>query len=136
LIVRLPAPVAPLVIDNQLAELVAVALHVLPVVRLMLPVDTDVATVRAAGESEYVQAPFCVMLRIAEPTVSVADLAEDEPFAATLYLTVPFPLPLGVLMVSQPAELVAVHAHPLEAVTVAEPVDEVFATVTVPGETL
>jgi hypothetical protein len=112
-------------------------LHVLPVVKLMLPVDDDVATVRAAGESEYVQAPFCVMLRIADPTVSVADLDEDEPFAATLYRTVPFPLPLGVLaIVSQLAELVAVHAQPVEAVTVADPVDAVFATVAISGETL
>jgi hypothetical protein len=122
------------VIVNQLAELVAVPLQVLPVVKLTLPVDTGGPTLRAVGEKEYAQAPFCVMLRIADPTVTVAERDDVEPFAATLYRTVPLPLPLAApLTVNQLAELVAVHAQPLAAVTVAEPVDAVLASVTSSG---
>jgi len=68
-------------------------------------------------------------------TVSVPLRACVEPFVAALKLTVPLPEPLAPLViVSHPALLVAVHAHPLVAVTAVDPVPPAPGTDWLVGE--
>ncbi len=56
-------------------------------------------------------------------------------FAATLYASVPLPLPLAPLViVNHGALLVAVHAHPLFAATEKLPVERSDPTDTLAGE--
>jgi hypothetical protein len=67
-------------------------------------------------------APACVTVKVRPATVKVAVRIDDVVFAAALNATGPEPLPLAPdVTVSQAALLVAVHAHPVGAVTVTEP---------------
>ncbi len=69
------------------------------------------------------EAPACVIVNVSPPAVIVPVRADVVGFAATLKLTVPLPEPLDPLViVIQLAESVAVHAQPLPAVTVKDPV--------------
>ena len=72
--------------------------------------------------------PLCVTVTVWPATVRVPTRWAVDVFAVALKVTVPFPLPLAPpVTVSQPALLVAVHAHPGPAVTpvVEEPAAEV-----------
>jgi hypothetical protein len=64
----------------------------------------------------------------------VAVLALAAVFAATLKLTVPLPVPLGVTTVSQPASLTAVHAHPPLDVSVIDPLPAASEKLWLAGE--
>lgn len=69
--------------------------------------------------------PVCVMANVCAAMVTVADRDKVLAFAATLYETVPFPLPVDVV-VTHAALLEAVHPHPAVAVTpmVPDPAEE------------
>ena len=70
-------------------------------------------------------------------TVSVADRAEVEVFAAAVKLTVPLPEPLEpAVIVTHPALLPAVHEHPAVVVTAALPDPPVAAKFCDAGERL
>ena len=84
MIVPLPDPLALPVIVNQLDELAAVHEQLPPAVTLTLPVTAVGVTVRDVGDKEYAHPPFCVMLNLANPTVSVADRDDVELFAVML----------------------------------------------------
>jgi len=63
------------------------------------------------------------------PTDTVATRAVVVVLTATLYDTVPFPLPLAPdVMVSQPALLPAAHAQPVGAVTFTDPAPPAVAS--------
>jgi hypothetical protein len=116
----LPLPVAPAVIVSQAALLVAA--HAQPVAAVTLtapPVIPAATTLADAADSVGAQgAPACVTVKATPPIVSVAERAVVVGFAVTLYVTDPLPLPVApALMVIQAALSVAVHAHPVTAVT-------------------
>ena len=78
----------------------------------------------------------CETVTVCPATVSVPDRAAPPVFAATEYVTVPFPLPLAPdVTVMNEALLVAVHAQPEDAVTATVAVPPVFATDCVVGLT-
>jgi len=67
--------------------------------------------------------PAWVTVTVWPAIVSVALRATLDALAVTLYVTVPFALPLApAVTVSHAALLVAVHAQPVAAVTLTEPV--------------
>ena len=73
--------------------------------------------------------PTCDTVNICPAMVNVPLREVVELFAAALKLTAPLPEPLApAVMVSQLAPLVAVHAHPVPAVTLVVPVPPVAAT--------
>ena len=109
---------------TQLALLAAVHPH---------PVDAVTATVPAlAPDTTFVDAgeivdthgmPACVIVNVLPPTVSVPVRGVVAVFAATLYVTEPLPAPFApAVTVIHASLLVAVHAHPVAAVTVMVPV--------------
>jgi hypothetical protein len=134
--VPFPVPLAPLVIVNQLAPLVAVQLQPAAPVTADVPVPPPNATDWLVGEMLTLQLPaawFTVKVRPA--IVRVPLRADDVGFAAPLNPTVPLPDPLAPLVtVSQPALLVAAQAQPANAVTVLEPVPPAAAIDWLVGE--
>lgn len=67
--------------------------------------------------------------------VSVPDCGAP-PFAATVAVTVPLPVPEAGLTVTKPALLTAVHVQELSPVTVIVTVPPLLATVAVAGDTV
>ena len=135
--VPLPLPLAPPLMVSHPALLVAV--HVQPVAAVTFVVDDPAAevSVRDVGETPKVQEmPLWVTETVWPATVSVPTRWDVDVLAVALKVTVPLPLPLAPpLMVSHPALLVAVHVHPVAAVTLV--VDDPAADVRVAevGET-
>jgi hypothetical protein len=121
--VPLPEPLAPLVIVNHDALLVAVQLHPVGAVTVIEAVPPAAAMVRAVLDSVYVHAtPACVTVTVCPAIVRVALRDEVAVFAVAVTVTVPLPDPLAPLVsVSQLALLVAVQVQPAGAVTVTEP---------------
>lgn len=115
----LPEPLAPLAIVSQVAPSVAVHAHPVPAVTDTEPLPPAAGMLCVGADAAYVQAvPACVIVTIRPAAVSVALRAVVEVFAAAVKATVPVPVPLAPLvMVNQVAESVAVHAHPVPAVT-------------------
>jgi hypothetical protein len=63
-------------------------------------------------------APACETVNVCPAIVAVPLRCVVDVFAATVTVTLPLPVPADpAVIVSQPAPLVAVHAHPLPAVT-------------------
>jgi hypothetical protein len=80
-------------------------------------------------------AAVCVTLNVPVPALIVAERSTVVGFAATLYATVPSPVPLGALVIVNHGALVdAVHAHPLFAATEKLPVEASDPTDTLEGE--
>lgn len=85
----------------------------------------------AAGELRFAMngvsvnaqgAPACVTVKILSPMINVPVRVALVVFAATLYATVPFPVPVAPTpTVIQATLLVAVQLHPVGAVTVTAP---------------
>ena len=76
-----------------------------------------------------------VTLNVPVPALMVAERCAVVGLASTLYATVPFPLPLGALViVNQGALLDAVDAHPLFAATEKLPAATPDPTDTLAGE--
>jgi uncharacterized protein YhhL (DUF1145 family) len=123
-----PDPLAPAVTVIHEALLVAVQLQPLPAVTVIVPEPPVAATDCDVGLIAYVQdAAACVTVKVVPATVSVPARDVVAVFAATLNVTEPLPDPLEpAVTVIQLALLVAVHPHPVPAVTeiVPEPPEE------------
>jgi hypothetical protein len=116
----LPLPVAPALIVIHAALLVAVHAHPVAAVTLTVPPVTPAAggLADAAPIVGAQGAPAWVTVNATPPTVIVAERAVVVGFAVTVYVTEPLPLPVApALMVIHDALSVAVHAHPVTAVT-------------------
>ena len=120
--VPLPLPLLPEVTVNHGALLEAVQAHPVPAVTLTLPVPPPACALPLGGAIENVHAPVWFTVKVWPPIVSVPDRAAPE-VDATVYCTVPLPLPVAPdVTVSHGTLLVVVHAHPAPAVTVTLPV--------------
>jgi hypothetical protein len=82
--VPFPVPLAPLVIVIHDPERVAVHEHPLATVTVTLAVALAGVKPRLVGVTVKAHEPFCVSVKVAEPTVRVAERAVDAVFAATL----------------------------------------------------
>jgi hypothetical protein len=104
---------------TQLAELEAVQAQPVPAVTATVPVAPAAAIVADVLETSNVHgvAPLCVAVTDCPAMLAVAVRAVVVVCAAAVSVTLPFPVPLALPSVSQPAELVAVQAHPWPAVT-------------------
>ena len=135
--VPLPLPLAPPLMVSQAALLVAA--HVQPVAAVTTVLDDPAAEVSVAevGDTPKVHAaPSWITETVWPATVNMPLRCDVEGLAVALNVTVPLPLPLAPpLMVSQVALLLAVHVHPVAAVTAV--VDDPAAEVNVAevGET-
>ena len=116
----LPKPLAPAVIVNQLALLVAV--HPQPACAV-----TDSAVLPPPGVADTVTgftvklhaAPGCVKVTICPATVTVPMRSSAVGLAAAVTLTVPSPVALApTVTLSHAVLVVATHAQPPGAVTV------------------
>ena len=126
----MPVPLTPAVIVIHAALLVAVQLQPAAAVTVTTPVPALDVALAEAGEIVGVHgAPACVTVKVLPAIVTVPVRDVVPVFAATSYVTDPLPLPVApALIVIQAALLVAVHAHPLPAVTVTVPLTVVEAT--------
>jgi hypothetical protein len=109
----------------QLALLVEVQLQPVPAVTVTVPVvAADDVRFDEVGAMVNVQgAPAWVTVKVWPAIVSVPVRDEVLVLAATLYATVPLPVPLvPEVIVIQLALLAPVHVQPVPAVTVTEPV--------------
>jgi hypothetical protein len=115
----LPEPVAPAVIVTHPALLAAVHEQPAVVVTATLPDPPAATKFWDAGERLNAQlAAACVTVKVCPATVNVAERAAVVVFAAAANVTVPLPLPVAPAeMVTHPALLVAVQAHPALVVT-------------------
>jgi len=118
-----PFPVAPPVSVIQVALLADVQPHPASVVTVDDPVDAPAPTDRLDGEIEYVHgAADCVTVNVWPAIVSVPVRNDALGFAAMLNVAEPSPLPdVAPTSVSHEVLLLAVHAHPIGASMVAEP---------------
>lgn len=122
--VPLPLPLAPLVTVIHAALLAAVQAQPASVVTVTVPVvATDVLSNTDEGRMVYVHgAPGCVIVNVLPPIVSVPLRDVVLVFCVTLYVTLPFPVPLAPTpIVIHASLLVAVHPQPVPAVTVINP---------------
>jgi hypothetical protein len=125
----LPVPEAPAVTVIQGTFDAAVHAHPFPAVTLTV-VDPPAALIPCcSGAMVNVQAVPCVTVNVSPATVSVPT-RPGPVFGAAVKLTVPLPLPDAPLLIeSQGALLIAVHAQPPGAVTPTEPVPPDVGTV-------
>ena len=135
--VPLPEPLAPPLTVSQEALLVAVHVHALAAVTAVVDDPPADVSVRESGDTLSVQdVPLWVTVTAWPATVSVPMRCAVDVFAVTLKVTVPLPEPLApLLMVSQAALLVAVHVHPVAAVTAAVDDPAAEASVAEVGDT-
>ena len=121
----LPVPLAPLAMVIQLVAVEAVHAQPLPAVTATAPLPPVAVGDVLVGSIEYVHggggggggAAACVTVNVCVAIVRVPVRAEPV-LAAMAKPTAPFPEPLAPLViVSHEALVVAVHAHPLGAVT-------------------
>jgi hypothetical protein len=90
------------------------------VVTPIVPVVVDAGTISVVGENVYEQARFCVTVNV-DPAIVIVPVRLVVPvFAATVYVAVPFPLPVDEVTIHG-APLTAVHAQPAGAVTLMLP---------------
>ena len=117
--VPLPDPLAPLVMVNHGALLVAVQLQPAGAVTAIEAEPPAAGIIRSVGDNVYVHgAPPCVTVTVCPAMVSVALRNAAEVFAVAATFTVPLPDPLAPLViVNHAALLVAVHVQPAPAVS-------------------
>jgi hypothetical protein len=134
----LPLPLAPPMTVIQEALLVAVHVQPLATVTGTVPLKVPATAVPDIGEIVATQGvPACVTVNVLPPIVRIPLRGVLPEFAATLYVTVPLPVPAApALIVIQETLLVAVHAQPVPAETAADPVKPVAATFDDAGETV
>jgi hypothetical protein len=127
--VPLPVPDAPESIVIQLSFSDAVQPHEPAAVTVTVPLPPSFGNDADMGEMEKVQTnASCVTVNVCPPIVSVP-VRDDPLLAAIVKLTVPLPLPVGpAVIVSQLTPGAAVHAQPLPAVTVTDPVPPLATT--------
>ena len=116
----LPVPLLPAVtVIHAVLLLAPVHVHPLVVVTAAVCDPPAAITLCAVGAMLKLHAPAWVTVTVCPAIVSVPVRGLVEVFAATVYATVPFPVPLPPLVtVIQDALLAPVHAQPLVAVTV------------------
>lgn len=116
-----PLPVAPAVSASHDTLVAAVHAHPVGVVTVVEPEPPAAPTLPPTGEIEYEQpTPFCETVSAWPAIVSVPERAIELLLAATVKPTLPLPVPVAPLaIVIHEAPLVAVHAQPLAAVTLA-----------------
>jgi hypothetical protein len=134
-----PLPLAPLVTVIQVTFDLAVQAQVLGLVTVSVPVDALADGAAVVGDTVKEQvAPACVTVTGLPATVTVADREDVLVFAATLYRTVPLPVPLEPLeIVIQLALSLAVHVQLAVVVTeIALPVVPAAAGAAAVGETV
>ena len=138
LTVPLPDPLAPLVTVSHDALLVAVQVQPVAAVTVTAPLPPPDTMLKAVADSVNVQGtPAWVTVTLCPATVTVALCDNELVFAVAVMVTVPFPDPLAPLVtVNHAALLVAVHAHPVGAVTVAEPLPPPATMFKLVGETV
>ena len=120
--VPFPLPLAPDVTVIHDAAGIAVQAHDDAAVTVTVPFPPPAAIFALVGAMLTVHACAWLTVKVWPPMVSVA-LRPAPVLAATENATVPLPVPLAPdVIVIHGALLVAVHAHPLVAVTVTEPV--------------
>jgi hypothetical protein len=105
---------------NVIHETELVALHEHPELAVIdtLPDDIDDQTDTAVGEMLTSHWPDCVTVKARPAIVNIPVRTAEVVFAATLKVTVPFPVPVAPpVMVIQATELVAVQLQPPLAVT-------------------
>jgi hypothetical protein len=113
-----PLPLPEALVGNVIHDTVDVALHEQPVGVVTVIVRVPPTTFRLTGDTMMLQtAPACVTSTALSAIVRVADLGEDEVFAAIVRPTVPAAVPPLVLSVIQETGDCAVHEHPSPAVT-------------------
>jgi hypothetical protein len=120
----LPDPDAPPVIEIHVALSLVVHAHPAGAVTAIVFVDAAGPSDATVGEIAYVHgAPACVTVIVCPAIVIVPVRLLVSALAATLYDTLPFPVPLApAVMVIHAALLAAVHAHdPALAVTATVP---------------
>ena len=132
----LPDPEPPLLIaTTQAAVLEDVQEQPAPAVTVIarLPPATDMDG--AVGETVKEHgAPSWLTVNVSPPIVSDPARPWPEVLAAALNETVPLPVPLASpVTVNQPVLLVAVHAHPVVAVTEVDDAPPAAATVRLVG---
>ena len=134
----MPLPLAPAVTVIQPALLVAVQAQ--PVVAVTVTVPLPPAAVAFAEGEEIVGThgvPAWVTVKVEPAIVSVPLRLVLPEFAPAVKVTVPEPVPLAPeLTAIHPALLVAVHTHPVPAVTVLLPEPPVDGTDCAIGEML
>jgi hypothetical protein len=122
--VPFPLPLAPLVMVTH--DALSDAVHAQPagMATEMLPVVAPASTDTPVGERVAVHGtPACVTVNVSPAIVTTPVRGEMLGFAAMLYPTAPFPLPLEPLVtVIHDAELTAVQLQPAAALTETEPV--------------
>jgi hypothetical protein len=118
--VPLPVPLLPPVtVIHAVLLLTPVQVHPLVVVTAAVCDPPAASTLCAVGAMLKLHAPACVTVSVCPAIVSVPVRGVADVFAATVYATEPFPVPLPPLVtVIQDALLAPVHAQPLVAVTV------------------
>jgi hypothetical protein len=111
------------VIQEGTLFVVAVQLQPLEAVTFTVPDSAPEPCDRLVGVMLYVQTvPACVTVNVRPAMVSVPVRELAPVFAATEYVTVPFPLPLAPeAILIQETLLAAAQLHPLDAVTVTLP---------------
>ena len=120
----MPLPLAPLLIVSHDALLVAVQLQPVPAVIPTVPAPPDELKFEVVGEIVNVHgAPAWVTVKVCPPIVIVPVRDVVPVLAATLYATVPLPLPVAPLViVIHDALLVAVQLQLAPLVTPTVPV--------------
>lgn len=124
----LPRPLEAERIVIHDAPLLAVQSQVLPVVMLTVPVETPAPTEALVGVIAYVHAlPAWVTVKALPAMVRMPERLAVVGLAATVYVTVPGPIPLEPLViVNHATPLLAVHAQlaPVSTATLPLPVPE------------
>ncbi len=116
----LPLPVEPLVMVIHAALLVAVQLHPVDAVTLTVPEAPVAATLADPGEivGEHVPAAWFTV-NVTPPIETVPVRAAAMVFAATVYESVPLPVPVPpAVTVIHASLLIAVQPQPVGALTV------------------
>lgn len=112
-----PLPLAPEVIVNQGALLVAVHAQPLEDAMLTAAVPPPAGRLCESGETEKLQPGDCVTVKIC-PAIVAVPVRVGPSVAATVMVALPLPVPVAGDTVIQGALLAAVHGQP-EAVVIA-----------------
>jgi hypothetical protein len=130
-----PVPLEPPEIVTHDAPLTAVQVHSGVVVTVTVPLPPVAGSDAPPGSIVNEQAAAaCVTVNVLPPAVTVPVRDVVRVFAATLYATLPLPLPVApAVMPIHVALLVAVHSHPIAAVTAIVPVPPPATALAVAG---
>jgi hypothetical protein len=132
--VPVPDPLPPAVIAIHASLLDADQAQPLAVVTVTFPVPPPAGTLAEVGAIANVQPEPWVIVNVTPPTVIVPE-RDAPPEEATVYWTVPVPLPAPDTVIQGSGDD-ADQAHPLPAVTVIDPEPPAAGTVAVVGDSV